>query len=86
MKRTRCALVVGIAMRRLALVGLAVLALTGCGGNGSGAGSSGHAFCDTHACIPNFSNGSGYIVQCNDGMWSHSGGEAGACSYHGGER
>jgi hypothetical protein len=42
-------------------------------------------FCDTHACIENFDNGGGYIVQCNDGMWSHSGGLPGACSYHGGE-
>lgn len=43
------------------------------------------AFCDTHACIPSFSKGTGYIVQCNDGMWSHSGGRPGACSDHGGE-
>jgi hypothetical protein len=42
-------------------------------------------FCSSHACIDNFDNGSGYIVQCNDGMWSHSGGLSGACSYHGGE-
>jgi hypothetical protein len=42
-------------------------------------------FCDTHACIENFDNGNGYIVQCNDGRWSHSGGLPGACSYHGGE-
>jgi hypothetical protein len=41
-------------------------------------------FCDTHACIPNFENGTGSIVQCNDGMWSHSGGQPGACSDHGG--
>jgi hypothetical protein len=43
------------------------------------------AFCDTHRCIENFDNGTGYIVQCNDGMWSHSGGRSGACSDHGGE-
>ncbi len=42
-------------------------------------------FCATHECIANFSNGNGYIVQCADGMWSHSGGVQGACSYHGGE-
>jgi hypothetical protein len=42
-------------------------------------------FCDTHACIDNFDNGNGYIVQCADGMWSHSGGIQGACSWHGGE-
>jgi hypothetical protein len=43
------------------------------------------SFCDTHACIPNFDSGTGTIVQCADGMWSHSGGRPGACSYHGGE-
>ena len=43
------------------------------------------SFCDTHPCIANFDNGNGYIVQCADGMWSHSGGLPGACSYHGGE-
>src|SRR5206468_1054529 len=43
------------------------------------------SFCDTHACIANFDNGTGTIVQCADGMWSHSGGRPGACSYHGGE-
>jgi hypothetical protein len=42
-------------------------------------------FCDTHTCIPNFPNGNGYIVQCSDGEWSHSGGLSGACSWHGGE-
>ncbi len=43
------------------------------------------SFCDSHSCIPNFDAGTGYIVQCADGMWSHSGGRSGACSYHGGE-
>lgn len=42
-------------------------------------------FCDSHDCIPNYANGSGYVVQCNDGTWSHSGGRRGACSDHGGE-
>ena len=42
-------------------------------------------FCSTHDCIDNFDNGTGYIVQCVDGEWSHSGGRPGACSYHGGE-
>jgi hypothetical protein len=42
-------------------------------------------FCASHDCIPNFSNGHGFIVQCADGKWSHSGGLQGACSYHGGE-
>lgn len=42
-------------------------------------------FCSAHTCIPNFPNGAGYIVQCADGEWSHSGGLSGACSDHGGE-
>jgi hypothetical protein len=41
-------------------------------------------FCSTHDCIPNFPNGTGTIVECNDGKWSHSGGRSGACSSHGG--
>jgi hypothetical protein len=45
----------------------------------------GGGFCSTHTCIPNFDNGTGAIVQCQDGEWSHSGGEPGACSHHGGE-
>jgi hypothetical protein len=55
-----------------------------------GPGSLSHAtdaqFCSTHTCIENFPNGSGSIVQCADGEWSHSGGRSGACSDHGGER
>jgi hypothetical protein len=54
-----------------------------------GPGSFSHAtdaeFCSTHQCIENFPNGAGYIVQCTDGEWSHSGGRSGACSDHGGE-
>jgi hypothetical protein len=34
--------------------------------------------------IPNYPNGNGYPVQCNDGQWSQSGGIQGACSHHGG--
>jgi hypothetical protein len=34
------------------------------------------------ACIGNFWNGRGYVVECNDGMYSKSGGIQGACSYH----
>jgi hypothetical protein len=44
------------------------------------------SFCQRHRCIPNFYNGHGSIVQCRDGMWSHSGGRPGACSHHGGVR
>jgi hypothetical protein len=41
--------------------------------------------CGYFDCIPNFDNGVGYMVQCNDGMYSMSGGRRGACSYHSGE-
>jgi hypothetical protein len=58
---------------------------SGSASSGSGSTSAETDFCSTHPCIENFYNGSGYIVQCNDGMWSHSGGLSGACSYHGGE-
>jgi hypothetical protein len=63
-----------------ALVAAIVLVTAGCGSQ-----SSGGSFCSTHSCIANFNNGNGYIVQCADGEWSHSGGESGACSWHGGE-
>lgn len=55
-------------------------------GPGSASHSTDTEFCTTHTCITNFPNGNGYIVQCADGAWSHSGGLSGACSYHGGER
>jgi hypothetical protein len=42
-------------------------------------------FCSSHSCIDSFDDGTGYIVQCADGEWSHSGGRPGACSDHGGE-
>lgn len=45
-------------------------------------------FCNYFNCIPTFYGsddpGDGYIVQCVDGSFSQSGGESGACSYHGG--
>jgi len=41
--------------------------------------------CDYFNCIDNFSNGKGYMVECNDGTYSMSGGRSGACSYHKGE-
>jgi hypothetical protein len=34
--------------------------------------------------IPNYDEGRGYRVQCNDGTYSQSGGIQGACSHHGG--
>jgi len=55
-----------------------------------GPGSSTHAgdaaFCSSHSCIANFPNGHGIVVQCVDGMWSHSGGLTGVCNRHGGPR
>lgn len=41
--------------------------------------------CSYFRCIDNFPNGVGYMVECNDGMYSMSGGRSGACSYHEGE-
>jgi hypothetical protein len=41
--------------------------------------------CSYFNCIANFSNGVGYMVQCNDGTFSMSGGRRGACSSHSGE-
>jgi hypothetical protein len=41
--------------------------------------------CSYFSCIPNFWNGTGYMAECNDGMYSMSGGRQGACSHHGGE-
>ncbi len=44
------------------------------------------SFCSYFACIGNFWNGHGYVVECNDGDYSKSGGIRGACSYHQGVR
>lgn len=41
--------------------------------------------CTYFNCIANFVNGTGYMVECNDGTYSMSGGKRGACSYHNGE-
>jgi hypothetical protein len=41
--------------------------------------------CSYFGCIANFWNGVGFMEQCNDGMYSMSGGRRGACSHHGGE-
>jgi hypothetical protein len=45
-------------------------------------------FCNYFNCISSFwepdDPGDGYVVQCADGSYSQSGGERGACSYHGG--
>jgi hypothetical protein len=59
-------------------------------GQPEGPGSPSHAgdaaFCAWHACIANFPNGHGTVVQCVDGKWSHAGGLTGACNRHGGPR
>jgi hypothetical protein len=47
-------------------------------------GPGGNDFCTTHVCVGSFDDGSGFVVQCGDGTWSHSGGTPDACSRHGG--
>jgi hypothetical protein len=43
-------------------------------------------FCLYFNCIPSFwKSTNGYVDECRDGTYSHSGGRQGACSYHGGE-
>ncbi len=42
-------------------------------------------FCAYFSCINNFWNGRGYVNECNDGMYSKSGGIRGDCSHHHGE-
>lgn len=43
-------------------------------------------FCSYFNCIPSFwKSTNGYVDECQDGTYSHSGGRQGACSYHGGE-
>jgi hypothetical protein len=37
-------------------------------------------------CIPAFGDGVGYMIECQDGMVSMSGGRRGSCSHHGGNR
>ena len=54
-------------------------------GRGSQVYSPDPSTCSYFNCIGNFSNGKGYMVQCNDGSYSMSGGRRGACSTHGGE-
>jgi hypothetical protein len=43
------------------------------------------AFCNYFPCIPSFwTSTNGYVVQCQDQTFSHSGGRQGVCSHHGG--
>ena len=45
------------------------------------------SFCSYFNCIKSFwTNTSGYVAQCNDLTFSHSGGQTGSCSVHGGEK
>jgi cytoskeletal protein RodZ len=44
------------------------------------------AFCQYFRCVTTFwTKTNGYVVQCNNGSFSHSGGVSGACSRDGGE-
>jgi hypothetical protein len=44
-------------------------------------------FCDYFTCIASFwTNIKGYIEECVDGTYSHTGGHAGDCTGHGGDR
>lgn len=57
-----------------------------CGRGGAIYSSDLHStVCGYFDCIPNFPNGVGYMVECNDGTYSMSGGRQGACSHHSGE-
>jgi len=40
-------------------------------------------FCRYFACISNFTNGKGYVVECSDGQYSRLGGKSGTCYHHG---
>jgi hypothetical protein len=43
------------------------------------------AFCDYFNCIPSFwTSTNGYVMECQDARFSHSGGVSGSCSQHGG--
>jgi hypothetical protein len=56
-----------------------------CGGQFIYSPASG--FCGYFNCIASFwTSTNGYVDQCVDGTYSHSGGRQGACSHHGGER
>lgn len=43
------------------------------------------AFCTYFACIKSFWYGNGYVEECQDQMYSKSGGITGSCSKHGGD-
>lgn len=43
-------------------------------------------FCSYFRCIPSFWSGHGYVVECQDTLYSKSGGISGSCSKHGGNK
>jgi hypothetical protein len=54
-------------------------------GRGSTISSPPDSFCDYFDCIPSFwDSTNGYVMECDDSMYSHSGGRSGSCSHHGG--
>lgn len=54
-----------------------------CPGGGNVITSPPASFCNYFACIPSFwINTNGYVEQCQDLMYSHSGGQPGSCSSH----
>src|ERR1700737_410837 len=56
-----------------------------CGGNYISSPPSN--FCSYFSCIASFwKSTNGYVEQCAEGMYSHSGGRSGSCSSHGGNR
>jgi amino acid transporter len=74
----------------LCVASIVVLALRVSGTNvGASSSSSTQVpvdFCDTHKCVAGFASGTGSVVQCADGQWSHDGGRPAGCSGHGGKR
>ena len=44
-----------------------------------------NTFCNYFNCIASFWNGHGYVEECQDAMYSLSGGIRGSCSHHGGD-
>lgn len=42
------------------------------------------AFCQYFSCISSFWSGQGYVMECQDTLYSKSGGRSGSCSHHSG--
>ena len=43
-------------------------------------------FCSFFACVMTFNNGTSYVVQCQDGLYSATGGSKHTCIGHGGHK